>query len=251
MIVITGPGRSGTSFLARLYRELGFDPGGRWEPFHNAGFEHPKVVSLNNDIAREIGVGIRERRGNVVFEGLGTVVRASEGRVPRKIRRPFVRTVDVMRYTRSTPDLLDFESVDQVATKYGDQMRAVAKELQVVKDPRFSFTLRVWLAAGVPVEAVVLNIRPLDAMADSRVRAMMFSARARAWARHNYAYGTGLLLTAVIEHRLPLTILRYPDFMENPEELHSRLPFPEPCSVAGFTRAFETIYDPALVHDSR
>ena len=30
MIVVTGPGRSGTSLVAQLYRELGFDPGGRW-----------------------------------------------------------------------------------------------------------------------------------------------------------------------------------------------------------------------------
>lgn len=251
MIIITGPGRSGTSFLAKLYQELGFDPGGRWEPYHNAGLEHPQVVALNNRIALAMGVGIRERRGNRVLEGLGAVVRASEGRVSPRIRRPFVNAVDFFRYRSCAPDLLDFDSIERVAAENGDQMRSIAKELQIVKDPRFCFTLRAWLAAGVPVEAVVLNIRPLQAMADSRVRAKMFSARARAWAKHNYAYGTGLLLTAVIEHRLPLSILRYPDFLEDPDELYGQLPFPEPRSMDDFHHAFEAILDPSLVHDKR
>ena len=37
MIVITGPGRGGTSLIASLYRELGFDQGGEWFDDTNAG----------------------------------------------------------------------------------------------------------------------------------------------------------------------------------------------------------------------
>jgi len=251
VIVVTGPGRSGTSFLATLYRELGFDPGGRWEPLVGAGLEHREVVALNLAVAKALGVSIRERRGGRILEGLGQLVRASDGRVPPAIRRPFAGAVDKVRYSRSTPDLMNWESVDAVAQRYGEQMRALAKDRLVVKDPRFCWTLRAWLASGVPVEAVVFTIRPLDAMADSRVRVGMYSRRARDWGRHNYCYGIGLLMTAAAEHRLPLTTLRYPDFLERPEQLYDVLPLPEPRTWEEFERAFSVVFDPTLVHDAR
>lgn len=251
MIVVTGPGRSGTSFLARLYGELGFDPGGRWEPFVDAGHEHPEVVALNLAVAREMGVSIRERRGGHLLQALGSAVRASEGRVPARIRQPVVAAVDAMRYSRSTPDLMDWGRVDKVVERHGEEMHTLAKELAVVKDPRFCFTLRAWLAAAAPVQAVVFTIRALDAMTDSRVRAHMYSRRASGWAKNNYCYGTGLLLTAAAEHRVPVSMLRYPDFLEDPDELYRSLPLPESRSPQDFQRAFVAIYDPALVHDRR
>src|SRR5271155_2443635 len=111
MIVITGPGRSGTSLLARLYGELGFDPGGRWEPAVHAGFEDREVVTVNLELARAMGVSIKERRGGRTLEALGAGVRVTEGRVPPKIRRPIVSVMDSLRYMRSTPDLMDWDSV--------------------------------------------------------------------------------------------------------------------------------------------
>jgi len=251
VIVVTGPGRSGTSFLATLYRELGFEPGGRFEPAVHAGLEHRAVVTLNLEVARALGVSIRERRGGRVLEVLGHAVRASEGRVPPAIRRPIADAVDALRYRRATPDLMDWNSLDRVVERYGPQMRALARDIVVVKDPRFCWTLRAWLAAGVPIEAVVFTFRPLDAMADSRVRVGMYSQRARDWARHNYCYGIGLLLTAVAEHRLPLSMLRYPDFLRDPADLYATLPWPEPRTWEEFQRAFSTVFDPSLVHDDR
>lgn len=251
MIVITGPGRSGTSFLARLYKELGFDPGGRWLSFHDAGFEHPDVVAINVKVARAMGVSIRERRGGSTLEAAGQLVRLSEGRVPARLHRSIANAVDAVRYRRDCPDLVKWESVEDVAARYGESMRELAKELTVVKDPRFCFTIAAWLASGADIEAVVFAIRPLDAMADSRVRTGMYSGRARAWAKHNYAYGTGLLLLATSAHRLPVSMLRFPDFLEAPEELYGQLPLPEPRSQEEFVRAFEAVHDPTLVHDSR
>ncbi len=251
MIVITGPGRSGTSLLARLYGELGFDPGGRWEPRVSAGFEDRDIVTVNLELARAMGVSIKERRGGRTLRALGVAVRATDGRVPPRIRRPVANAVDALRYFRSTPDLMDWSSVDGVAERYGERLRALAKERAVVKDPRFCFTLRAWMAAGASIEAVVFTIRPLDAMADSRVRAGMYKDRARNWARHNYAYGSGLLLTAAAQYRLPVSSLRYPDFLERPDELYDTLPFPEPRTREEFRRAFDAVYDPTLVHDGR
>ena len=233
MIVITGPGRSGTSLLARLYGELGFDPGGHWEPAVNAGFEDREVVTMNLELAEAMGVSIRERRGGRTLRALGKVVRASDGRVSPALRRPVVGAVDSLRYTRSTPDLMDWSSVGDVAERYGERLRSMASARQVVKDPRFCFTLRAWMAAGAPIEAVVFTIRALDAMADSRVRVGMYRQRARDWARHNYAYGTGLLLTATAEYRLPVSTLRFPDFLADPDALYAALPMPEPRTCRG------------------
>jgi hypothetical protein len=251
MIVITGPGRSGTSLLARLYRELGFDPGGHWEPAVNAGFEDREVVAMNLELAEAMGVSIRERRGGRTLGALGKLVRASDGRVSPSLRRPVVSAVDSLRYSRSTPDLMDWSSVPDVAARYGAKLRSMAASRPVVKDPRFCFTLRAWLASGAAIEAVVFTIRPLDAMADSRVRVGMYRQRARDWARHNYAYGTGLLLTATAEYRLPVSMLRYPDFLDDHDALYASLPMPEPRSREEFGRAFSSVYDPDLVHDGR
>ncbi|MGH9920902.1 MAG: hypothetical protein ACRD6W_18795 [Nitrososphaerales archaeon] len=251
MIVVTGPGRSGTSLLARLYKELGFDPGGWWQSEVNAGFEHKDVWALNVKVARSLGVSAGERRGGRLLEGAGYFVGKSEGHVSERIRRPIARAVDVVRYLRSQPDLMDFEHVDRVALRYGAQMRALAKDLPVVKDPQFCFTLHAWLAAGAPVEAVVLTLRPLDALADSRVRANMYMGRARDWARHNYCYGLGLLLTATAENRVPVSMLRFPDFLADPDELRRNLPMPEARTPEEFERAFCSVYDPSLVHDHR
>jgi hypothetical protein len=251
VIVVTGPGRSGTTLLASLYRELGFDPGGRWTPAVRAGLEDREVVTLNLAVARALGVSIRERRGGRVLEALGGLVRASDGRVTPALRRPLVAAVDGMRYWRSTPDLMDWRALEPTAERFGEQMRALAATRAVVKDPRFCFTLRAWLAAGAPVEAVVFTVRPLDAMADSRVRVGMYSRRARDWARHNYCYGIGLLTTAVAEHRVALTTLRFPDFVKDPGYLYDVLPLPQPRTADEFQRAFSAVVDPSLVHDER
>jgi hypothetical protein len=120
-----------------------------------------------------------------------------------------------------------------------------------VKDPQFCFTMGAWLAAGASVEAVVLTLRPLEALADSRVRAKMYSRRARDWARHNYCYGVGLLLSAAAEHRVPVSMLRFPDFLADPDELYRSLPMPEARTAAQFESAFSKVYDPSLVHDHR
>ncbi len=251
VIVVTGPGRSGTSLLAALYRALGFDPGGRWMQDVHAGLEHRDVVALNLTVARALGVSVDLRRGGRVLEGLGLLEHVSDGRVSPELREPFTAAVDVLRYRRATPDLMDWSAVERVSQRYGEAMRTLAKDRPVVKDPRFCWTLGAWLAAGVPVEALVLAMRPLDAMTTSRVQAGMYSERAMQWARHNYCYGLGLLMTTAAEYRLPLTILRFPDFLEKPDELYDQLPLPEPRTREEFRRAFASVFDPKLVHDTR
>jgi hypothetical protein len=251
MIVITGPGRSGTSFLAALYSELGFDTGGTWNPDANAGLEDFEIRDVNLELAEQLGVSIRERRGGRTLQLVSRSIRATRGRISPKVRRPVVRAVDALRYVSSTPDLMRWNVVSDVAERYGERLRFLSVNRQVVKDPRFCFTLRAWMASGASVDSVVFTIRPLDAMADSRLRANMYRRSARDWARHNYCYGTGLLFAVTTEYRLPVVVLRYPDFLYSAPKLFEALPMPEPVSAEEFRRAFDVVYDPSLVHDDR
>jgi hypothetical protein len=52
MLIITGPGRCGTSCLAAVLKAAHCDPGGDWHPASEirAGFEDPKVVAINSTI---------------------------------------------------------------------------------------------------------------------------------------------------------------------------------------------------------
>ncbi len=53
MLIITGPGRSGTSVLARFCESLGYQPGGEWCDEIDAGLEHPRVAAINDAMFRE------------------------------------------------------------------------------------------------------------------------------------------------------------------------------------------------------
>jgi hypothetical protein len=254
VIVVTGPGRTGTSFLARLYGELGFDPGGRWEPAVNAGLEAGDAVQMNLLLAEELGVSFRERRGGRALEAVGSLLRKSLGYGPlpvRRARRAVAIVVDSLRYRSASPNLMRWDLLEAVAERHGEELRALAKQRQVVKGPQFCWTIHAWLASQAPIESIVLTVRPLDAMAESRVRVGMYSRRAREWAKHNYCYGIGLVLTAAAQHRVPVTMLRFPDFLDDPDQLYSQLPLPEPRSVEEFRRAFAAVHEPSLVHDQR
>ena len=125
MIVITGPGRSGTSFLADLYRKLKFDPGGGWDKNIRAGLEAADVVEINQQIAKDLKAPV----------GPGPKAALGEQR---------------------------WDLVGELAEKYGPQLHEIAARYEVCKDPRFVWTLRVWLAAKVPIEHVVLTFRRVD-----------------------------------------------------------------------------------------
>lgn len=53
MIIITGPGRSGTSVLAQFCLKMGYNPGGSWHDFVDAGLEHPRIAAINNALYDE------------------------------------------------------------------------------------------------------------------------------------------------------------------------------------------------------
>jgi len=53
MLIITGPGRSGTSVLALFCKNMGYDPGGEWYDAVDAGLENERVVKINDALRRD------------------------------------------------------------------------------------------------------------------------------------------------------------------------------------------------------
>lgn len=251
MIVITGPGRSGTTFLAMLYRELGFDPGGRWNPLLHAGMEARQFSEFNNDLAEALGTVGAPQKGTRSRRSLHHMSSFSAERLPDPLHARLDSLLSSLRYHRNAADLMDWTKLDAVVDRYGEEMRELAVSKQVVKDPRFCWTLHAWLASGAAIDSVVLAIRPLEAMAESRIRVGMIPERARTWAMNNFAYGIGLAMAAITQYRVPVEILRFPDFLDNPQDLYDRLPFPEKRSWTEFLTAFEKVHDASLVHDLR
>lgn len=257
MIVVTGPGRSGTSFIASLYRELGFDTGGGWRAEENAGLEHPKFVKTNKELIQALGTSVP--MGRVAPRGRwgshgARVDRWLERETPsRPVAERLARMVDFTRYGRLAADVVDWKRFDEVVDRFAPDMKALSEQAQVVKDPRFCWTLPAWLASGASVSAVVLSLRDIDAVVESRRRAFgqSFRGHGKTWAKNQLVYGLGLVLSATSEYRVRLETFRFPDLLSSPRDVYERLPLPEPRSWDRFERSFETVGDKSLVHDDR
>jgi len=157
----------------------------------------------------------------------------------------------MLRYRRNTLDLMDWSRLDAVVEERGEALRTLSLQTTVVKDPRFCWTLPAWLASGASISAVVLALRPLDAVVESRVRAGMIPDESGVWAKNNFAYGIGLAMAAASEYRVPVVVVRFPDFLDQPEDLYERLPLPEERTWEEFHAAFVKVHDASLVHDRR
>jgi hypothetical protein len=249
MIAVTGPGRAGTTFLALLYRELGFDPGGQWRPQFRAGFEDSEFRRLNMALAEELNLTVEARSGPKSLLKLERLRAEHADQLPNSLNVLLTRWLDSIRYRPTTLETLDWTNFEGVVERHGEQMRALAARTQVVKDTRLNFTLHAWLASGASIDHLVVPLRRLDSMVDSRVRVEMFSTEGRMWWKNNFAYGVGLVVTAASEYRIPLVLLRFPDFLDSPRELYAKLPLPEPRSWEDFERAFAQVYDPSMVND--
>ncbi len=92
MLIITGTGRCGTSLLAQLCRELGYERGiaGGWDQEINAGWENRDCVQINNKL-HEL---YQQRRLQEALEGeLAEQIKDFKPKVvkdPRFVRHPGV-----------------------------------------------------------------------------------------------------------------------------------------------------------------
>ena len=207
MIVITGPGRSGTSVLAQVYKELGFDPGGAWIERTSAGLEDPRFYSLNNRLAAQLGMTMLKR-----------LPRAAAAAADEEVTfRP-----------------AQWQLLDGVVEQNRQAMVELARDTEVVKDPRFSWLLPVWIAAGAPIDHVVITTRDIDAMVASRLAAGQTELPA-AEVRKSLTYALAVITAAVNDNEIPHVWLKFPDFLRDPGGLYDVLPFPRPVGREPFT----------------
>ena len=248
MIVITGPGRSGTSLIAQLYRDLGFDPGGDWVDEIAGGLEASEIVRLNEELLEALGLTPMGSPGG----GLGRMRRAGKALVPTRMRVTLRRRLQRMPWMgRSEPAMLRWDRVRATAESFAPRLSSAAVKHEVVKDPRFFWTLPLWARAGIPIEHVLISIRNLDATAESRDRMDSNRFTTEGGIRNSIAYGLGLTIFALEEARIPYSIVRFPDFLDDPSALYRAARFPRPVSEAEFTNEFERLRRPDLVHDQR
>jgi hypothetical protein len=255
MIIITGPGRGGTSLVASLYRELGFDPGGVWDPHANAGLEDYEVVRANGHIIRDLRLSVLAGRE------VGERLRSEHSDVlddtpPPRFRSRVRDAVQGLAFRALGRDveqlgLMPWERFDAVVDRYRPRLLELASTHPVVKDPRFCWTLGVWAAAGVGIEHVLLCLRNVDAMVESRVAAGQILFKSKAGAKNAMIYGIGLCVASLHDHRIPYSIVQFPDFLEDPEALYTALRFPRPVQYDEFESALTRVRQDSLVHDRR
>jgi hypothetical protein len=263
MIVITGPGRSGTSLLARIYQELGFDPtvgGGGWEASINGGLEDIEIGVLNQRIIEDLGMRspvyrladrLRAARRAASRQSSAPGSEAgADARAPARpgLSRSLVMRSLVMNSIGRQIRLLQWDRVDAVVARYGEEIRELSRARVVVKDPQFCQTLWVWAAAGADIDHVVVSVRSVEATAKRLLDSGHLPWWAERQARNHVAYRLGLVVTALHDHRLSHAFLRFPDFLDEPETLFDALRFPPPVERGDFLEVFEAIRDPGAVH---
>lgn len=257
MIIITGPGRSGTSFLARLYQSLGFDPvpgGGGWEESINGGLEDLEVGRVNLEIIRALRM---QSQGSIVADRAKRILdrrpssKASPGVSPGSASSASVLG-ELMAWTVGRRIRLQrWGDLAAAAATVGPQLRDLAVDRDVVKDPQFCQTLAVWASSRAPIEQVVISLRETRATAEGLVRVGHLPTWAARNAPNHVAYRVGLLMTAVVDYRLDHVVLRFPDFLHRPDYLYEVLKFPAPVERRVFIEAFGRLVNPDLVHNWR
>lgn len=249
MIIITGPGRSGTSVIARLYQELGFNPGGTWNTKVNAGLESPDVAAINDAIKKDLGIetllgtgaGLRYR-----FPKLYSFGKLIRSLLPEKIER---MGRSMLMGARKDVELVQWEEMNEVIEKYKLTLQDISSSHQVVKDPQFCWTLIVWAAVGVQIEQVLVCVRALDSMVHSRFSAGQLKTQSISKAKNSLVYGMGLCMAALHSYALPHEVLQFPGFLKHPRNLYNKMIFPAPVKYERFSRVFDRVVNLDKVHE--
>jgi hypothetical protein len=254
VIVITGPGRSGTSLIAQLYRELGFDPGGDWILKYNAGYEHHDIVQTNGFIIRDLGLTVLADRSS--NEMIRRQLRDPDDPPRNKFSWWLGSTLDRLAQRclgrRAEPlELVPWERFEKVVEARRGALVELSRRFQVAKDPQFCWTLGAWAASGAQIDHVLVCVRNFDAMLDSRFAAGQLLFRSKSAAKNSFIYGLGLCMMAIHDHRLPHSVVRFPDFLNEPARLFEALRFPAPVTFDRFLDALSRTVSAELIHDVR
>jgi hypothetical protein len=244
VIIITGPGRSGTSVLSALYHELGFDPGGSWWPEINAGLEDIEVVAANDLIARDL-------RLTMLGPARGPArLTLPEGSVLSKISKRcqlYFKLNSLPGRRARTVRLFSWDRLDEVAAQHGPHLKDLAATRLVAKDPRFMWTLPVWIKAGADVGGVILTTRNMQACLASNNSGRFLSFSSQTDARNSLIYGLGVCIAACTDADISYRVLQFPHFLDD-VELLAGLPLLRDRARGDVEAAARRLVKPDLVH---
>lgn len=215
MIVITGLGRCGTSFLARIFKESGFGMGRvEWYPELKAGMEWPPAYSISRDIYTDHlvtgqKVGSDGKRRDVC-----------DGEIPldRQDYCPYYWHGDIslrekmLSLDRDTPPERNEGIID------------------VIKDPRITWhpkIIRSWWEARKDLKLIILHRNPehiITSREDSGENKTDFQDPKRGKDLIQFKEDFCDFFTEVLRLGIPYTILFYPNFITyDPMFVHSKL----------------------------
>jgi len=250
VIIITGSGRSGTSFIASLYKNLGFDPGGLWAPSLSGGWEDPEVVQINNDVLGSLG---GSRTFNPNFSVLGKMAPLWL-KVRRQLPDPVVgilRTIWLRLWVRLfvgafTP--IKWGKVTEIASTYGDLLKRISQAKSVVKDPNFCYTLPVWAEAGASIDKVVVAFRdPHKTILSFQMYGYPVTKGSLDDKLNGILYGWGVLFATLEQYSIPYSVVRFPQMLSEPETLYHSLTFPSYIDRETFLKVFRDTYKPEMM----
>jgi hypothetical protein len=226
--IITGPGRSGTSFLAAAYRSSGVTIAGEWSEQVRAGYEDGEIVHMNHRMLRYMGSSLLGVKRPISHPSASRLYRSTEGlraalstEQRQRLRRAYLHLPWNRTRSLQAPD---WERADRVVHEYGPIMRRVAASREMVKDPQFCLTLPLWLRAGARIDSAVVTMRAVDAMLDSRRAADHIGFTSVSDSRNSLLLAVGTLLTTLWDEEVPYVFLRYPEFLYDLESTAESLP---------------------------
>lgn len=240
--------------LARVYSELGFmgPQDVEWNERVNAGLESREVVLLNMSLLQELKGTFLAPRGPIPYRWAGTLLDHLRASTETTVRSSAVemgtRILDRTEYHKRRFNGLRWDRVETIAQKYRQPLLDLATRSTVVKDPQFTWTLPIWLAAGVRPNAVIACLRAIPAMVQSRIDAQMMRAPGAKSAEDNFFYGIGILTTAATVANIPFVPLNFPQFLDDPDRLYALLPMPEARSLEQFIAVFDRVVNRDLIH---
>lgn len=214
MRIITGSGRSGTSFIAMLMHQLGYNVGAESYPTSGppyAGMEYPEVARVNTDIM----LAIRHRE------------------------------------TRHSIFNLTQKRIHELADEFGSRITEFPNNI-FPKDPRFSITLPVWEAVRKDIEFVIVCIRDLHDVVKSAQATntlLLHETENEEASFMQVAARQGHLLTYLHLKKRPMYFLRFPQIVQTPSEVLTYLPpIVQEKGYFFVEKAWERIANPAMIH---
>lgn len=190
-IWVTGTGRSGTSLIAWILSELGWDMGVKVRPGGKTGYgEAPHVCRTNSQIIvalREAAPWIDDPDLNLAF---------------RKPGDP--KALPVPPYPVPTPDL-----VKKLSKRFEADLNS--HKGKSFKDPRLKATFPIWTAANVLPDHVILCCRNFHETIESEERTGLGMIGRRP---ERAAQQLGALFQAILDAKVSYTVVQYPEIKD-------------------------------------